>query len=262
VPADRKRSGREADQDEVVRVRRPPPQPRPRTSAESVLQLQRTIGNAATRQILRTPTQQDRFRVVVVPDGETGVSETARNHALRVVRQELGTVTGRSSSRAVRGGFTVEYRDQPGDLEGLHRRVFLVYLMQGRDADRAVQLARPHLPRGFDDALRDQARELNSIGGTNLRVDFDSGRSPSVSFASTGALVELARGRDGGERLVGQLLGEIILHELGHALKAPHDEGIMQGRVVFDAATLGRPRHFSSGSVTAMRERLEYLADR
>jgi hypothetical protein len=34
----------------------------------------------------------------------------------------------------------------------------------------------------------------------------------------------------------------------------------MQGRVVFDVATLGKPRHFSAGSLAEMRTRLEYLA--
>jgi hypothetical protein len=36
----------------------------------------------------------------------------------------------------------------------------------------------------------------------------------------------------------------------------------MEGTAIFDAATLGRARHFSSDSKTAMQERLEYLAGR
>lgn len=225
------------------------------------LELQRTIGNAATRTLMRERTQ-DRFKVVVVPDGEIAMSQAAVNRALTFVRSELQRVTGASRNAVVRRGVTVEYRQSAGDLEGIHRRLFLVYLIRGRDVDRALALAQPHLPRGYAEDLRGQAHELNSIGGTNLRIDF-TGRSPSVSFASTGALAELARGRDGGDRIASQLLGEIILHELGHALLVRHSsDGIMQGRAVFDAATLGRPRHFASESATAMRERLEYLAER
>lgn len=229
------------------------------TPASSVLALQRAIGNTATRRLLRKESA-DRFKVVVVPDGDTGVSQAVLTRALTVVRQGLATVTSGSHNQTVKRGFTVDYRGSDGDLEGLHQRVFLVYLMKGRDADRAVELARPHMPRGYDSDLKDAAHELNSIGGANLRVDFN-GRSPSVSLASTGALMETMKGRDGGEKLAGLLLGEIILHEIGHALRARHAGGIMEGHAVFDAATLGKPRRFAPESVTAMRERLEYLAD-
>jgi hypothetical protein len=225
----------------------------------SVLALQRSIGNAATRRLMRETTQ-DRFKVVIVPDGETGLSQAAITKAVAVVKQELAKVSGGSDDATVRKGFVVEYRQSDGDLTGLHQRVFLVYLMQGKDADKAVALARPHLPKGYDSDLKDAAHELNSIGGANLRIDFN-GRSPSVSLASTGALADFVKGRDNGDRLAGQLLGEIILHEIGHALRAKHaSEGIMQGRVVFDAATLGKPRHFSADSLTELRSRLKYLA--
>lgn len=73
--------------------------------------------------------------------------------------------------------------------------------------------------------------------------------------------MERMKDREGGEKIAGLLLGEIILHEIGHALRARHDTGIMEGRTVFDAATLGKPRHFSSDSISAMRECLEYLAE-
>jgi hypothetical protein len=226
----------------------------------SVLALQRSIGNAATRQLMRDTKVPDKFKVVVVPDGETGLSKAAIQKAIAVVKQELVKVTAGSHDATVRKGFSVDLRDSDGDLEGLHKRVFLVYLMQDRDADHAVRLARPHMPPRSDDMLKEAAHELNAIGGANLRIDFN-GRSPSVSFASTGALATFVKDRDGGDKLAGQLLGEIILHEIGHALRARHDTGIMEGRAVFDAATLGKPRHFSSDSVSAMRERLEYLAD-
>jgi hypothetical protein len=230
-----------------------------RTPVDSVLALQRAAGNSATRQLLRKESG-DRFKVVIVPDGDTGVSQPILNRALQTVRAELAKVTSGSHNQAVKRGFTVEYRESDGDLEGLHKRVFLVYLMKGRDADRAVALARPHMPKGYDSDLKDAAHELNSIGGANLRIDFN-GRSPSVSLASTGALLDRMKDREGGDRIAGLLLGEIILHEIGHALRARHDTGIMEGKAVFDAASLGKPRHFSSDSVSAMRERLEYLAD-
>jgi hypothetical protein len=229
------------------------------TPAASVLSLQRAIGNSATRQLLRKEAT-DRFQVVIVPDGDTGVSQSILNRALTTVRQELAKVTAGSQNKTVKRGFTVEYRGSEGDLEGLHKRVFLVYLMKGRDADRAVKLAAPHMPRGYDSDLKEQAHELNSIGGANLRVDFN-GRSPSVSLASTGALMERMKDRENGDKIAGLLLGEIILHEIGHALRARHDSGIMEGHAVFDVATLGKPRHFSADSVSAMRQRLEYLAD-
>ena len=67
--------------------------------------------------------------------------------------------------------------------------------------------------------------------------------------------------RENGDKIAGLLLGEIILHEIGHALRARHDSGIMEGHAVFDVATLGKPRHFSTDSLSAMRQRLEYLAE-
>jgi hypothetical protein len=233
-----------------------------RSPAASVLALQRAMGNSATGKLLRKETTEEQFEVVIVPDGETGLSDTAVKRGLAVVKKELATVTSGSRNKTVKRGFKVDYRQSDGDLTGLHRRKLLVYLMQGRDADHAVKLVRPHMPRGYDADLKDAAHELSSIGGANLRIDFDSGKSPSVSLVSTGALSQLTTGRENGDQLAGLLLGEIILHELGHALKADHDEGIMAGRFVFDSATLGKPRHFSSKSKTEMRERLEFLAGR
>src|SRR5262245_40913462 len=148
-----------------------------RTPVDSVLALQRAAGNSATRQLPRKESG-DRFKVVIVPDGDTGVSQPILNRALQTVRTELGKVTSGSHNQTVKRGFTVEYRESDGDLEGLHKRVFLVYLMKGRDADRAVALARPHMHKGYDSDLKDAAHELNSIGGANLRIDFN-GRSPS-----------------------------------------------------------------------------------
>jgi hypothetical protein len=164
----------------------------------SVLALQRSIGNAATRQLMRDAKLPDRFKVVIVPDGETGLSKAAVTKAVQVVKNELATVASGSHDATLRKGFTVDYRDSDGDLEGLHKRVFLVYLMQDRDADHAVRLARPHMPPRSDSMLKEGAHELNAIGGANLRIDFN-GRSPSVSFASTGALADFVKDRDGGD---------------------------------------------------------------
>ena len=66
--------------------------------------------------------------------------------------------------------------------------------------------------------------------------------------------------RENGDRIAGLLLGEINLDEIGHALRARHDSGIMEGRAVFDAATLGELGTSSTDSLSAMRQRLEYLA--
>src|SRR3954453_3958789 len=59
------------------------------TPASSVLALQRAIGNTATRRLLRKESA-DRFKVVVVPDGDTGVSQAVLTRALTVVRQVPG----------------------------------------------------------------------------------------------------------------------------------------------------------------------------
>lgn len=234
--------------------------PAPAAPAARVLALQRDVGNAATRRLLRK-TGTDRFRVVVVPDGETGMSKAAVNRALTVVRQELASVTKASRDETVRRGVEVEYREKEGDLTDLHRRVFLVYLMPSRDPDRAVELAKPHLKRGYDSDLRDAAHELASIGGTNLRIDFNL-KSMSVSLVSTSALASLVGERKDGEQIASRLLGEIILHEVAHGLRVEHSGGIMEGKAVFDARTLGKPRHFDSDSAEAIRKRLEWLAER
>jgi hypothetical protein len=233
-----------------------------RAPVASVLALQRAMGNNATGKLLRKETAEEQFQVVIVKAEETGLSQDAIDRGIATVKKELATVTSTSKDKTVKRGFKVHYRQSDGDLTGLHRRLLLVYLMEGRDSDRAIELARPHMPKGWEGELRQQAHELNSIGGANLRVEFDSGKAPSVSLVSTGALAKFTSGREGGDKLAGLLLGEIILHELGHALLAKHDEGIMQGKVVFDAATLGKPRHFSADSKQEMRDRLEFLAGR
>src|SRR4051812_21654093 len=212
--------------------------------AASVLALQRSIGNAATRQLMRNATQ-DRFKVVIVRDGETGLSQAAMTKAVAVVKQELAKVAGGSDDAAVRKGFVVDYRQSDGDLTGLHQRVFLVYLMQGKDADKAVALARPHLPKGYDSDLKDAAHELNSIGGANLRIDFN-GRSPSVSLASTGALADFVKGRADGDRVAGQLLGEIILHEIGTRCAPP-----TRARASCRAVWCSTPRRSASRATSA-----------
>jgi hypothetical protein len=170
-------------------------------------------------------------------------------------------VTKSSRNQTVKRGVEVEYREKDGDLTDLHRRVFLVYLMSSREPDRAVELARPHLKKGYDSDLKDAARELAVIGGTNLRIDFNL-KSMSVSLVSTSALAALVGERKDGDRIAAQILGEVILHEVAHGLRVDHSSGIMEARAVFDARTLGKARHFDSDSAAAIRARLEWLADR
>src|SRR5215218_3111556 len=94
-----------------------PPLRRAPSLAEHVLALQRTAGNRATRRlvarevkgatkpapkagVVTTPT----FRVVIVDDGETGLSAKTLKVALGVVRAEIKRVTGQSSDPIVKAG--------------------------------------------------------------------------------------------------------------------------------------------------------------
>jgi len=268
--------------------RESPARRRPPTLASTVLALQRSAGNAATTQVLardgrrtpqptppaRTPAAAPIFRVLIVDDGDTGLSTASRDVALDIVRTELARVTRPSSNAAVAAGIDVQHTtEQPGRIRDLGIRSFLVFLTKSTDAHHAVGLAAPHV--NLDDEERKTQEEhfaanIRSEGGVNIQRVNRGRRSTSAALVSTVASVAMQGRQDAGPRSAGALIGETILHELAHAMghtdelgAHDHEErGIMtRARVLGSAGgyTAGR---FTDSSARIIRERLEELSAR
>jgi hypothetical protein len=267
------------------RVRLPPtlparhgaPSRRPaRTLADHVLSLQRTVGNRATTQLIaRQPKAGGaKFKVVIVDDGATGLSDKTLKVALDVVKAEIQRVTAQSSDPTVKAGVTVEHTTTaPGRMRELGKNTFLVFLTPSTDPEHAIGLVAPHVDLDEEERKAQQKRfkrHIASEGGMHVdRVD-GRRRSYGASLVSTTLATQMQAKEGAGPDSAGNLVGEIVLHELGHTwgheteLGNPdHDKGgIMTATRVLDSSLRYKATHFSSASVKIINARLEELAKR
>jgi len=258
--------------------------PRRRTLAADVLALQRTAGNYATRMALarqkggvtqpapapqRPAPSTATFTLLVVDDGTTGLDAATLKAALDIVRNTLKTVTAASTDPRVKAGFDVKTvtsipRGKPRDL-GV--RSFIVYLMAGQDAKRAWELAEAHIDLDHRERKTKEAhfkKQLEVEGGVNSEWLPRDPRKPSKSVAivSTERPAKMQADKKKGPKMAGALLGDVILHELGHATGAEHDTGLMSAARIIDSVGNYGHESFSATSSAAIRARLENLAQR
>jgi hypothetical protein len=253
-----------------------PPLRRAPSLAEHVLALQRTVGNRATRRVLARDarTAAPRFKVLIVDDGSTGLSDKTLKVALDVVRAEIRRVTAQSSEPNVKAGMTVEHtKTAPGRMRELGRSAFLLFLTASTDAKHAVGLAAPHVDLDEEERKVQEkrfARNVASEGGVHIdRID-GRGRSYGASLVSTTLATQIQAKQGAGPESAGNLVGEIILHELGHAWghakelgNSDHDKGgIMTATRVLDSSLRYKATHFSAASVKIIVDRLDGLAKR
>jgi hypothetical protein len=244
--------------------------------AEHVLSLQRTAGNrATTRLIARQPAPAaTKFKVIIVDDGATGLSQKSLEVALRVVKAEIARVTAQSTDPTVKAGFDVEHTTTaPGRMRELGRSTFLVFLTPSTDAEHAIGLIAPHVDLDKEERKQQEkhyAKHVAAEGGMNIdRVD-GRGRSYGASLVSTTMAKQMQEKEGAGPESAGNLVGEVVLHELGHAwgheteLGNPdHDKGgIMTATRVLDSTLRYKATHYSPASVKIIKARLELLAGR
>jgi len=265
-----------------------PPLRRAPSLAEHVLALQRTAGNRATRRlvarevkgatkpapkagVVTTPT----FRVVIVDDGETGLSAKTLKIALDVVRAEIKRVTGQSSDPIVKAGVNVEHTTTaPGSMKReLGRTTFLVFLTASKDPEHAIGLAAPHVDLDAEERKVQETRYASKVaseGGVQIdRID-GRGRSYGAALVSTTLATTMQEKEGAGPESAGNLVGEIILHELGHAWghskqlgNSDHDKGgIMTATRILDSTLRYKANRFSKASEAIILARLEELAKR
>ena len=262
-----------------------PPRRRAPSLSEHVLALQRTVGNRATCRILGRDAKDAkpkpagaaaaRFKVVIVDDGATGLSDKTLKTALDVVRAEIRRVTTQSTDATVKAGVTVELtKTAPGRMRGeLGRSTFLVFLTASTDAEYAVGLAAPHVDLDAEERKTQEqrfARNVATEGGVHIdRID-GRGRSYGASLVSTTLAGQIQAKQGAGPESAGNLVGEIILHELGHTWghhkqlgASDHDKGgIMTATRVLDSSLRYKATHFSQASVKIILDRLGKLAAR
>jgi hypothetical protein len=246
------------------------------TLADHVLSLQRTAGNRATTRVLARDARAvaAKLKVVIVDDGATGLSDKTLKVALGVINAELKRVTSQSSDPIVKAGVTVEHTTTaPGRMRELGRSTFLVFLTPSTDAEHAIGLVAPHVDLDAEERKVQQkrfARHIASEGGMNIdRVD-GRRRSYGASLVSTGMATKMQEKEGAGADSAGNLVGEVVLHELGHAwghqtqLGGPdHTKGgIMTATRVLDSTLRYKATRFSSESVKIITARLEELAKR
>ena len=260
---------------------------RPPTLASSVLALQRSAGNKATTRVLARdgrgaapPTQAapaaPAFRLIIVDDGDTGLEPKTVQIALKIVADELKRVTSRSTDDTVKAGFAIEHtKDKPEKWRprDLGVRSFLVFLSQTKDAKHAVGLAADHVDMTADERKAQEERykaRVAAEGGVNIQSVSSRRRSVSTSIVSTTMAIKMQATKSAGPESAGALIGETILHELGHDLGHTkqlgghdHDEkGVMTASRVIDSTLRYSATGFSEASATTIRERLEELAKR
>ena len=259
----------------------------PATLASSVLALQRSAGNKATTRVLArdgkdaTPPAKaapplPAFRLIVVDDGDTGLEAKTVEIALKIVADELKRVTSKSTDDTVKSGFSIEHtQDRPEKWKprDLGIRSFLVFLSQTKDAKHAVGLAADHVDMTPDERKAQEAHykaNIASEGGVNIQSVSSRRRSVSTSIVSTTMAIKMQATKGAGPESAGALIGETILHELGHDLGHTeqlgghdHDEkGVMTAKRVLDSTLRYSASRFSAASEKTIRERLEELAKR
>jgi hypothetical protein len=261
------------------------------------LALQRTIGNAATRTALarkRKPEEprkdappapkpaQPTFRVWIVEDGSTGLEQKTLDVAIASVREELAKVASASGNAVVKGGFDVQYRRTAPEwhkdlgVKELDVTTWIVFLLKKNDTKQAVEHAMRYLDldaRKKADYETTAKTHFASEGGYNLQQQGSRPDKPSqsVSFATVDVAAQWQKRKDFGPDSAGRILGEVILHELGHAMGHVHrkgeDEshkdhdraGIMEESLTIGSAGPYVPRRFSTESARVIRARLEWL---
>ena len=267
--------------------REAPARRRPPTLASTVLALQRSAGNKATTRVLARDDKGPKppakaapptpaFRLIVVDDGDTGLEAKTVEVALKIVADELKRVTSKSTDETVKSGFSIEHTTEKPEKwkpRDLGVRSFLVFLSQTKDAKHAVGLAAEHVDMTPEERKAQEAHfkaKVATEGGVNIQNVDRRRRSVSTSIVSTTMAIKMQAKEGAGAESAGALIGETILHELGHDLGHTeqigghdHDEkGVMTAQRVLDSTLRYTATRFSAASEKTIRERLEELAKR
>jgi hypothetical protein len=248
-----------------------------------MLALQRAAGNVATRRLLARDKDDGKpakdaptFRLLVADDGKTGMDDALVDTALETVRKEMQRVTKDSADPMVKAGFDVQHIKSAPErnddfTHNLGRNTFLIFLTKGKDAKHGVELVWKYIP--MDESERKQREEhfkqhLASEGGVDMQQIDRHKRSQSVGFVGTDGPLQELKKNSGSADSAAALLGDVILHELGHALGhvkevggKDHDTGIMAAQLIIDAGAYQAGR-FSEASAKIIRARVEELAKR
>jgi len=230
------------------------PDERGRDPLTRVLELQRLAGNRVTRAVLA------REKEKAPPANKQPASKPATPPYFRLLIVDDG--------KTVKAGLGIEVvsevrRAQPRDLG---KKTFVAFLIHDADAAHWVDVVGEHLDLDARERKKNEAEvkaQLAAEGGATMTQLADRrGLEQSISLVSTlGAKAEEKK-QGAGPKSAGRLLGEVIVHELGHSLGHHEHEkaGIMTATRVLGSGAYAAD-HLSKASREIIQKRLEWIAE-
>jgi hypothetical protein len=96
------------------------------------------------------------LKVYIIEDGMNRLKDKTRTAAQKAVEAELKLLTDASKNKKVKAGFQVSWGKTRTEVKSPGPTDFVVYLVPGRDADFALELAKKHvrIEKEHDDKVR------------------------------------------------------------------------------------------------------------
>jgi hypothetical protein len=218
-------------------------------------------GNGSTA----TSSSVKALRILLVETGSNKLTDEIRGWVKKEIMSELKSVTGSSENHLVKKGFTLTWQKSLSDAEvaKLGPGDFVAYLVAKKsDAASVMKLAKRHvdLSRQQDEETTTQViQQMNVEGGANM---MQGSHEVSIVALERYELSLTRKDLPASVRkdympAVARKIAEIILHELGHGMKAQHGEGIMAE--VQRGNMDGPAVHYSEQSRSEILQTLEAL---
>jgi hypothetical protein len=212
------------------------------------------------------PGVQPALQIVIVEIGLSRLNDIALRAIQQTITDELKGVTKTSKKSKVSAGFKVDPRNSLSAAEAKEfgETDFVVYLVRkSESAENLLDLAKRHLSV-------EKNQEKTLIDGIMAQMKKEGGATAklgkrSVSFVAVDLLErEMAGPYDESERAerahkVGVKLAALMLHELGHAMGAEHDKGLMSPNLDLTIDKPDDDLHFTKKSKGQIIQKLEDL---
>lgn len=207
---------------------------------------------------------QPAFHIVIVEVSMMGLADTIREKIRNRILNELKQITAASKKPKIRLGFDVSFRKSltSSEAKAFGTSDFIVYMVRKDNPQQALDLAKRHVAiekKDENSVLSKLTAQLKAEGGACVI----SGKQ-KVCFVDVDLFERLSRGifsdedRTMMDEKMGEHLGELMLHELGHAMGQTEGKGLM-GKIIIELNRPTNPTHFTGKSKGEVRKTLEAL---